>query len=143
MSRFFPSAAIVMDARKSLAADPNYPWEAAFVAARPTSPRAHDLDAVAVEFVALADELQLRTGRAPFWVPVVPFTENGVSVGYRVFAIYPGSAKIVHAGQHPRAGDLLSDDDRIANPYLAAFLIPELNSILVRSNVAVADRDAG
>jgi len=89
------------------------------------------LDEVIAEFVALASEISLQTNRSPFWAPVVPFTEDGVSVGYRVFAIYPGSTKIVHAGQHVRAGEPLSDEDRAANPYLAAFLVPALNSMLM------------
>ena len=131
MSRSFPNATVVMRARGALAADSDFAWRATFRAARPEPPYAPDLDGVIAEFVALASEISLQTDRAPFWVPVVPFTEDGVSVGYRAFAIYPSSAKIVHAGQHARAGEPLSDKDRAANPYLAAFLVPALNSILM------------
>jgi len=137
MGRFFPNATVVTKARGALAADSDVAWEAAFRAARTEPPYAPDLDEVIAEFVALASEIALQTDRAPFWVAVVPFTEDGVSVGYRAFAVYPGSTKIVHAGQHARAGEPLADKDRAANPYLAAFLVPALNSVLMTCRLGV------
>ena len=134
MSRFFPDSSTVIEIRSQLQADPRYQWEAAFRATATERPHPDDRDRVVEEFMALVSELSLSTGDLDFWAVVVQFTEDDAT-RYHLLAIDPVSGALVHAGMHPRAGEALSADDRVANPALAQSLVHELNSRLVHCGV--------
>jgi hypothetical protein len=131
MSRFFPQTQTLREIRDRLATNPRYDWESALADTMLDEPEPADLDEVVSEFMRLAEELSLSTGDVPFWVMVIPLTEDSVTAS-AVVALMPDSGELVHGGTHPRCDEVLSQEVREANPSLAANLAGDLSVRLIR-----------